>query len=81
MSDGTAALKRKFRLWRCDIPRDNAPVNSLIEKPMGIKRFRTRPMDRMRNPWIYLKLTKDAAASGSVLDKTEIHDLIMTYYS
>ena len=61
-SNGESSLKRKFRIWRCDIPRDNKRV-----------------LDRMRNPWIYLKLQKDAPAEG-FLNKTEIHDILMDYY-
>jgi len=52
LSDGTAALKRKFRIWRCDIPRDNVGV---FEDGNGKKI--THPLDRMRNPWLYLKMT------------------------
>ena len=81
LPDTTATLKRKFRIWRCDIPRDNCDVDNTIENPMGIYRFRKRPLDRMRNPWIYLKLMKDAAEQGAVLNRTEIHDLIMTYFT
>lgn len=73
-------LARKFRIWRCDIPRDNAAVNTVIEAPMGIKRFKTRPLDRIRNPWAYIKLTKNAASENSSLSKTEIHDIMATYF-
>lgn len=59
-NDGES-LKRRFRMWRCDIPRDGR--------------------NRMRNPWLYLKLQKNAAAPGNSLNKTEIHDLLMTYFS
>ena len=55
------SLKRKFRMWRCDIPRDGR--------------------DRMRNPWLYVKLHKDAATPGNFLDKMELHDFILTYFS
>ena len=73
-------LSRKFRMWRCDIPRDNADINPRIEAPMGIKRFNVRPLDRIRNPWAYIKLTKNAAAEKSFLNKTEIHDIMATYF-
>ena len=59
-SDNNSSLIRKFRIWRCDIPRDN-----------------TRRSDRMRNPWIYLKLEKD---SDDVIRRAEIHDMTMTYF-
>ena len=73
-------LARKFRMWRCDIPRDNAKVDSTTESLMGIKRFKTRPLDRIRNPWAYIKLTKNAAKEESFLNKTEIHDIMATYF-
>ena len=77
----TAALKRKFRIWRCDIPRDNAEVDDEIENAMGIYRVKAHPMDRMRNPWLYLKLLKKAADKDSHLQRTEIHDILMSYFS
>lgn len=74
-SDGNASLNRKFRMWRCDIPRDNAEVNNVTESLMGIKRFKVRPLDRIRNPWAYIKLTKNVATS-----KVEVHDIMATYF-
>lgn len=78
--EGKEFLNRKFRMWRCDIPRDNAPIDTSKEASMGIKRFKINPLDRMRNPWLYIKLTKNAS---SILNqcKTEIHDLMAYYYS
>lgn len=73
-------LARKFRMWACDIPRDNAKVDTTTESLMGIKRFKARPLDRIRNPWAYIKLTKNAAAEKSFLNKTEIHDIMATYF-
>ena len=58
-----SSLKRKFRIWRCDIPRD-----------------KTKRLDRMRNPWLYLKLQKDIEGYQSTGHKTEIHNIIMTYF-
>ena len=95
-----ASVIRKFRIWRCDIPRDNVIKTS--EQPdvavltdytkdavLGIERYSRNPMDRMRNPWLYLKLMKSAAqdiTSGSTteyhsLDRAEIHDIVMTYFT
>lgn len=73
--ESTSDLIRKFRVWRCDIPRDNAPVDNAAESALNIKRFKAHPLDRMRNPWVYLKLTKE---DGS--HKTEIHDIMATYF-
>ena len=75
-----STLTRKFRMWRCDIPRDNAPV-STDEAEMGITRFKARPLDRIQNPWAYVKLKKAAASSGSFLSKTEVHDIMATYFA
>ena len=66
-------------MWRCDIPRDNANLSSDAGK--NITRFSVHPIDRMRNPWLYLKLQKNAAPADSVLARTEIHDILMTYFS
>lgn len=75
----TGILDRKFRVWRCDIPRDNVtPSDS--EAQMGIKRFNARPLDRIRNPWAYIKLTKNAPSSGE-LSKIEVHDIVATYFA
>lgn len=59
---------RKFRAWRLDIPRH------IWTNASGVKK-----RDRMRNPWIYLTLEKDAIA-GSPQNKMEMHDLIVDYY-
>ena len=86
----TASLNRKFRMWRCDIPRDNAELAA--DADLGISRVARHPLDRMRNPWIYLKLMKKASedtweeiGGGTWVQhpfsKTEIHDLVLTYYN
>ena len=77
-TDNLASLKRNFRIWRCDIPRDNAPLTS--DSELNISRFNTHPLDRMRNPWLYLKLFKGAAELNSSLPRAEIHDVLMTYF-
>ena len=73
--DNNASLKRKFRIWRCDIPRDNAPLS--CDAALGVSRTKQHPVDRMRNPWLYLKLQKDADTDK----KVEIHDIVMTYFT
>ena len=62
-------LVRKFRIWRADIPR------AVWTTAGGI-----RKQDRMRNPWIYLKLEKTAFNNLSKQNKIEMHDLIIDYY-
>ena len=89
-SNGISSLLRKFRIWRCDIPRNNCLLDRerdvSVEYPystdlkLGISRLYRKPIDRMRNTWLYLKFMKDAAAQDSAMSKTEIHDLTMTYY-
>ena len=81
--DGDANIGRKFRIWRCDIPRDNYPLTNGkdVDRQKGIYRFYRKPMDRMRNPWLCVKIQKDAAEGGKHLYKTELHDLQVIYYS
>lgn len=52
-------LKRKFRVWRANIPR--ASENG---------------RDRMRNPWLYIKLSKEEENTY----KTLLHDVIVYYF-
>ena len=56
-------LKRKFRIWRANIPRDTKDD--------------TRGMNRIRNPWINLKLTKDTTGD---YERMEFHDLLVRYF-
>lgn len=76
-------LDRSFRIWRCEIPRDNVNNSSAAVKQWevqhGIFRVKGHPMDRMRNPWLYLKLEKTPSITEE-MNKTEIHDIVMTYY-
>lgn len=52
-------LKKKFRIWRANIPRDESNMR-----------------DRIRNPWIYLKLSMNEENTY----RTEFHDLIVKYF-
>lgn len=70
----TAHLDRKFRTWRCDIPRDNAELSTDVS--LGIKRFRKHPLDRIRNSWMYFKLGKTENTNL----KVEIHNIDTIYY-
>ena len=74
-STDEGSIKRKFRMWRCDIPRDNAPTEG--DSDLGVTRFKAHPLDRIRNPWVYLKMYKKAMAN---MPKVEIHDILMYYY-
>lgn len=51
----TKNLRRKFRNWNADIPRDGR--------------------DRIRNPWIFLKLELDNESNYKMI----LHDIIVTY--
>ena len=76
--DKESSMKRKYRIWRCDVPRDNAPLTS--DEGKNISRFKVKPLDRMRNPWVYLKLQKDTTSADSGLPRVEIHDMMMKYF-
>lgn len=52
-------LKKKFRIWRANIPRDS--INN---------------RDRMRNPWLYIKLSKEEENTY----KTVLHDIVVHYF-
>lgn len=79
-------MKRRFRIWRCDVPRDNVVLDKnraagtsypySKDATLNITRTKVRPLDRMRNPWVYLKLKK---SNGNC--RTEIHDVVVTYYN
>lgn len=86
------ALKRKFRIWRCDIPRDNVAIPSQEdatayeafmeeEASKGIYRIKAKPIDRMRNPWLYLKLSKQPLNESTALPRMEVHDVVMSYFT
>lgn len=51
-------LKKKFRMWGANIPRD-----------------KKNKLDRMRNPWLYIKLSKKDENSY----KMELHDIVVKY--
>ena len=55
----SSTLKRKFRMWRATIPRDDC-----------------NNRDRMRNPWLYVKLSKEEKNTN----KTILHDITVSYF-
>ena len=57
--DRPSSLKKKFRIWRANIPRAKA-----------------NGRDRMRNPWLYIKLSME----GENVNKTVLHDMIVHYF-
>ena len=58
-------LKKKFRVWRANIPRFNVDWN-------GIK---ANKLDRIRNTWAYIKLSRNEENT----DKMVFHDLTVSY--
>lgn len=68
IQDKPANLKKKFRVWRANIPR-----NTTNQGGDTLHRY-TR--DRMRNPWLYIKLAKTASNNY----RTELHDLVVNYF-
>lgn len=57
--DRPSSLKKKFRIWRANIPRAKA-----------------NGRDRMRNPWLYIKLSMEEEN----VNKTILHDMIVHYF-
>lgn len=57
-------LKKKFRIWRANIPRANAVGST------------KKGRDRMRNPWLYIKLSMEEEN----INKTVLHDMIVHYF-
>ena len=63
-------LKKKFRIWRANIPRWNIDTNEQT----------ANGRDRMRNPWLYLKLSMEKSSNLSNNHKTILHDMIVDYF-
>lgn len=60
---------KRFRIWRIDIPR-------AIKSVTSGNRF---GLDRIRNPWVYLKLKKNGGNFGQEL--MQLHDIVVKYFS
>ena len=59
-------LKRKFRIWRANIPRANTPINGI---PANNR-------DRIRNTWAYVKLSTETPNTY----RTVFHDMTIHYF-
>ena len=59
-------LKRKFRVWRANIPRANTPINGI---PANNR-------DRIRNTWAYVKLSTETPNTY----RTVFHDMTIYYF-
>ena len=62
------SVKPKFRITRFDIPKVSASETKKWKK------------DRISNPWMYLKLSKDLESPIPQADKMIFHSLAITYY-
>lgn len=65
--------RKKFRIWRMDIPR------------AAVTATNRHGLDRIRNPWIYLRLMKDLVSdtnSGGYANRClmQMHDIIVKYF-
>lgn len=61
-----SSLKKKFRIWHANIPRWNVDKNG----------HTANNRDRMRNPWLYLKLSKETDNTF----KTILYDTVVQYF-
>lgn len=60
-------VRKKFRVWRADIPRDS-------NDSLGL--------DRIRNPWVFLKISKSFGTTDDLNRmRMEIHDMVVKYYT
>ena len=61
-----SSLKRKFRVWRANIPRANTPINGIT----------SNNRDRIRNTWAYIKLSTETPNTY----RTVFHDMNIHYF-
>ena len=60
-------IRKKFRIWRADIPRDTHD---------------TLGLNRIRNPWIWLKIQKNFSASDGLNQvRFQLHDMVVKYFT
>ena len=74
IKDRPSSLKKKFRIWRANIPRNTSN--------QGGDTTHRYTRDRMRNPWLYIKLSKEQ--TGNLVEdnnkKSILHDLVVYYF-
>lgn len=66
LNERPSPLKRKFRIWRANIPRANTPINGI---PANNR-------DRIRNTWAYVKLSTETPNTY----RTVFHDMTIHYF-
>lgn len=71
LNDSYADVRKKFRIWRLDIPR--ATKDSTYNK---------NGLNRIRNPWVRFRLTKDLVNASNTRrqDLMQLHDIIVNYF-
>lgn len=67
-SDIKSNTKKKFRIWRCDIPRALRKVSETQSR---------RSQDRIRNTWCKIKLLMNTKSDN----RMELHDTQVIYYT
>lgn len=66
LTSKSSSLKKKFRVWRANIPRANTDWNG----------FKGNNMDRIRNTWAYIKLSRYLGNT----ERMEFHDMVVKYF-
>lgn len=61
-------IRKRFRKWKMDIPRAKADAAN--------NRF---GLDRIRNPWVFIKLTRDASEDNNNY-LMQMHDMVVKYF-
>lgn len=66
---GTPDTKKKFRIWRCIIPR---AMRDGKNNKFGL--------DRIRNPWVNIEMKKNYNSSEESRDLMQLHDVTIRYF-
>lgn len=67
-SNGADPVRKKFRIWRLEIPR--AEISDT--NPYGL--------DRIRNPWVSVKISKKLDSENANRDLMQLHDFVIKYF-
>lgn len=66
--DQYADTRKKFRIWRMDIPRAIATATNKYG------------LDRIRNPWVFIRLRKDMTKTNANKCLMQLHDVVVKYF-
>lgn len=70
-------LKKKFNVWRLEIPRDqNRTFTNGVSGNASIQPI-NRGFNRIRNPWVYIKLSNE---DGEDYNKLMFTDMVVDYF-